>query len=88
MVRSVEEELGWSETLLWEELNLSAIQRNLKALGTFAFQIVHRNKAHFAPAIPRTIRHLLGHFQRLHHQDGVLACEHMLRLAEERFLKG
>ena len=41
-----------------------------------------------ASALLRTLRHLRGHFQRLHHQDGVLACEHMLRLAEERFLKG
>ncbi len=87
LVRSVQDELGWSETLLWEELNLSAIQRNLKALGTFGHQIVHRNKAHFAPAIPRTIRHLLGHFQRVHHGEGVLAAEHWLRIAEKRLLK-
>jgi hypothetical protein len=38
--------------------------------------------------VPRTLRHLKGHFQRMNHQDGVLACEHMLRLAEERLLKG
>ena len=87
LVHSVEEELGWSETLLWEELNLSAVQRNLKALGTFGHQIVHRGNAHFAPAIPRTIRHLLGHFQRIHHGEGVLAAEHWLRLAEKRLLK-
>jgi hypothetical protein len=80
-------ELGWSETLLWEELNLSAIQRNLKALGTFGHQIFHRGKAHFAPAIPRTLRHLLGHFQRLHHGEGVLAVENWLRLCEKRLLK-
>ena len=65
---SVREELGWSESLLWEELNLSAIQRNFKALGTFAHQIIHQNKPHFAPAIPRTLRHLLGHFQRIRRQ--------------------
>jgi len=87
LVRSVETELGWSETLLWEELNLSALQRNFKALGTFGFQVQKRNKAHFAPAIPRTIRHLLGHFQRLHHGEGVLAAEHWLRLSEKRLLK-
>jgi N-acetylmuramate 1-kinase len=87
LVKAVEEELGWSETLLWEELNLSALQRNLKALGTFGYQILERGKAHFAPAIPRTIRHLHGHFARLHHGEGVLATEHWLRLAEKRLLK-
>jgi len=49
--------------------------------------VVNRGKAHFAPAIPRTIRHLLGHFQRIHHGEGVLAAEHWLRLAEKRLLK-
>jgi aminoglycoside/choline kinase family phosphotransferase len=84
----LQRELGWSSEALQEELNLSAIQRNLKALGTFGHQLVHRKKAHFACAVPRTLRHLKGHFQRLNHQDGVLASEHMLRLAEERLLKG
>ena len=81
-------ELGWGRQALEEELNLSAIQRNLKALGTFGFQVLYRHKACFAPAIPRTLRHLKGHFQRLNHRDGVLACEHFLRLAEDRLLKG
>jgi aminoglycoside/choline kinase family phosphotransferase len=84
----LQQELGWSHEALLEELNLSAVQRNLKALGTFGHQLVHRRKAHFAPAVPRTLRHLRGHFQRMNHQDGVLAAEHMLRLAEERLLKG
>jgi hypothetical protein len=81
-------ELGWSHEALLEELNLSALQRSLKALGTFGHQLVHRRKAHFAPAVPRTLRHLRSHFQRMNHQDGVLASEHMLRLAEDRLLKG
>lgn len=83
----VREELGWSESLLWEELNLSAIQRNLKALGTFGHQLVHRKRAHFAPAIPRTLRHLAEHFQRLKHGEGVNACENWLRTTENRLLK-
>jgi aminoglycoside/choline kinase family phosphotransferase len=87
LVSGVREELGWSETLLWEELNLSAIQRNFKALGTFAHQIIHQNKPHFAPAIPRTLRHLLGHFQRTRQGEAVLAVEHWLRLSEKRLLK-
>jgi hypothetical protein len=87
LVNGVREELGWSESLLWEELNLSAIQRNFKALGTFAHQTLHQNKPHFAPAIPRTLKHLLGHFQRIRQGEAVLAAEHWLRLAEKRLLK-
>lgn len=88
LVAPLQEELGWGAEALGEELNLSAIQRNLKALGTFGHQVVHRRKAQFAPAIPRTLRHLRSHFQRMNHQDGVLACEQMLRRAEDRLLKG
>lgn len=88
LLEGLRSELDWSERLLWEELNLSALQRNFKALGTFGFQIVHRRKAHFAPAIPRTLRHLLGHFQRMNHGEGVLQTEHWLRLAEQRLLGG
>ena len=88
LIAPLQAELGWSHEALLEELNLSALQRSLKALGTFGHQLVHRKKAHFAPAVPRTLRHLRGHFQRMNHQDGVLASEHMLRLAEERLLKG
>jgi hypothetical protein len=84
LLGTVREELGWTDADLWEELNLSGLQRNLKALGTFGFQLLHRGKAKFAPAIPRTLRHLRGHFQRLHHGEGVLAVEHWLRLAEQR----
>jgi len=84
----VRQELGWSERLLWEELNLSALQRNFKALGTFGHQLLHQKKAYFAPAIPRTLRHILGHFQRMNHGEGVLAAEHWLRLAEKRLLRG
>jgi aminoglycoside/choline kinase family phosphotransferase len=87
LVEGVRDELGWSDGLLREELNLSAIQRNLKALGTFGFQVLQRGKPQFAPAIPRTIRHMIGHFQRMRHGEGVLAAEHWLRLAEKRLLK-
>nr|WP_320132821.1 phosphotransferase [uncultured Holophaga sp.] len=87
LVGRVREELGWSDSELWEELNLSALQRNFKALGTFGHQIIHRRKAHFAPAIPRTLRHILGHFQRLHHGEGVLQTENWLRIAERRLME-
>ena len=84
LFQRVQTELGWGEAQLWEELTLSGIQRNLKALGTFGHQLVHRRKAKFAPAIPRALGHLKGHFQRLRHQDGVLAVEHLMRLSEEK----
>ena len=88
LVRPLQQELGWNHEALLEELTLSAIQRNLKILGTYGHQIVHRKKSLFASAIPRTLRHLCEHFQRMNHQDGVLASEHLLRLAEEQLLKG
>ncbi|HJU82872.1 MAG TPA: phosphotransferase [Holophagaceae bacterium] len=81
---AVREELGWGDDTLWEELNLSGIQRNLKALGTFGHQLMVKKKTHFSPAIPRTLRHLKGHFQRLRHGEGVLAIENLQRLAETR----
>ncbi len=87
MVARVREELGWSDAALWEELNLSALQRNFKALGTFGFQLLQRGKTQFAPAIPRTLRHLRTHFERIHHGEGVLMAEHWLRLAEKRLFK-
>ncbi|MDP1832012.1 MAG: phosphotransferase [Geothrix sp.] len=88
LIGPLQQELGWSHEALLEELNLSALQRNLMALGTFGHQLVHQKQAHVAPAVPRTLRHLKGHFQRMNHQDGVLATEHMLRLAKERLWKG
>jgi hypothetical protein len=88
MCDPLRQELGWNHEALLEELNLSALQRNLKALGTFGHQLVHRKKCQFASAIPRTLRHLKSHFQRMNHQEGVLASEHLLRLAEDRLLKG
>jgi aminoglycoside/choline kinase family phosphotransferase len=41
-------------------LYLTALQRNIKALGTFGFQIHQRNKKIYKRYIPRTIRHILG----------------------------
>ena len=88
MIEPLQGELGWGHDALQEELTLSGIQRNVKILGTFGHQIVHRRKAQFASAMPRSLRHLRGHFQRLNHQDGVLATEHLLRLVEARLLRG
>ena len=88
LIAPLQHELGWNHEALLEELNLSALQRNFRALGAFGHQLVHLRKAQVAAAVPRTLRHLKGHFQRMHHQDGVLATEHLLRLTEERLLKG
>jgi N-acetylmuramate 1-kinase len=87
MVERVREELGWSDDTLWEELTLSGIQRNLKALGTFGNQLIHKKKTYFAPAVPSALRHLKSHFQRLKHGEGVLWVDNTLRLAEERLAK-
>ena len=43
-----------------EQLYLTALQRNIKALGTFGFQIMEKNNKMFKKYIPRTIRHITG----------------------------
>jgi aminoglycoside/choline kinase family phosphotransferase len=83
----LQQELGWGHEALQEELNLSAIQGCFRALGHFGHHLVQGRKGHCAPAVPRTLRHLKAVFQHMNHQDGVLAVEHMQRLAEARFLK-
>ena len=47
------------------QLRLTALQRNIKALGTFAFQTFERRHPVYARYIPRTIRHIRGHLQAL-----------------------
>ena len=51
----------------WESPDLlyTALQRNLKALGTFAFQAGQRGRKTYLRYIPRTIRHALGHLEAL-----------------------
>lgn len=87
LLAQVRDELGWSDASLQEELNLTALQRNFKALGTFGFQLLQRGKTHFAPAIPRTLRHIHTHFETLRHGEGVIAAENWARLAEKRLFK-
>lgn len=83
----VRDELGWSDASIQEELTLTALQRNFKALGTFGYQLLERGKTHFAPAIPRTLRHIRTHFEGLRHGEGVLGAEHWCRLAEKRLYR-
>jgi aminoglycoside/choline kinase family phosphotransferase len=47
------------------QLRLTALQRNIKALGTFAFQTFERRHPAYARYIPRTIRHIQGHLDAL-----------------------
>jgi len=77
------ESLGMSDANFWEELNQVALQRNFKALGTFAFQVLQKGNARFAPAIPRTLRHIQGHFERLSHGEGSIQVRHWQKVAAE-----
>ncbi len=47
------------------QLRLTALQRNIKALGTFAFQTFERRHPVYARYIPRTLRHIRSHLQAL-----------------------
>jgi aminoglycoside/choline kinase family phosphotransferase len=47
------------------QLRLTALQRNIKALGTFAFQTYTNNHPAYARYIPRTVRHIRGHLDVL-----------------------
>lgn len=47
------------------QLRLTALQRNIKALGTFAFQTYDRRHRAYARYMPRTIRHIRGHLRTL-----------------------
>jgi aminoglycoside/choline kinase family phosphotransferase len=84
MVSSVKQELGLGDADFWGELNSTALQRNFKALGTFAFQLLRCGKARYASAVPRALRHVKGHFERLSHGEGVIQARHWLRLVEDR----
>jgi hypothetical protein len=47
------------------QMRLTALQRNIKALGTFAFQTFERRHPAYARYIPRTVRHIQGHLRAL-----------------------
>jgi hypothetical protein len=54
----------WSENDR-RQMHLTALQRNVKALGTFAYQSHACNHPAYARYIPRTRRHIRGHLQEL-----------------------
>jgi len=47
------------------QLRLTALQRNIKALGTFAYQAFVCHHPAYARYIPRTLRHIQGHLEIL-----------------------
>jgi aminoglycoside/choline kinase family phosphotransferase len=49
---------------LWQ-VRLTALQRNIKALGTFAFQTFERRYPAYARYIPRTLRQIRSHLHTL-----------------------
>jgi len=51
-----EEGMAWDEELYY----LAALQRNIKALGTFGFQVMERKNLVYKRYIPRTLRHIQG----------------------------
>lgn len=87
MAQKVEDELGWSHSDLMDELILSGLQRNFKALGTFGYQLMHKNKGRFAPSILRTLNHCNYHFQGLNLGEGVLYMNRLTRQAEAQLSK-
>ena len=76
--------LGFSDADFWRELNATALQRNFKALGTFAFQMLNQNKDRYAPALYRTLCHIRSHFERMAHGEGAIQLKHWQKLASER----
>jgi aminoglycoside/choline kinase family phosphotransferase len=48
------------------QVRLTALQRNIKALGTFAYQVHERKHATYGKYIPRTLRHIQCHLRMLH----------------------
>ncbi|MBN2345234.1 MAG: phosphotransferase [Candidatus Aminicenantes bacterium] len=56
---------AWGDDGELRQLRLTALQRNVKALGTFAFQMFERRHPAYARYIPRTLRHIRGHLQVL-----------------------
>ncbi|MEE9241407.1 MAG: phosphotransferase [bacterium] len=67
-----------------EALALTALQRNLKAIGTFAFQRVERGNSHYIKHIPSTVAHVRRHLSLLSGWDDLaLLLELPLRALEK-----
>lgn len=59
---------------------LTALQRNIKALGTFAFQVRERRHLAYRRYIPRTLRHIVGHLRQLDECEFRPLAEFFLRV--------
>jgi aminoglycoside/choline kinase family phosphotransferase len=62
------------------QLRLTALQRNIKALGTFAFQTYERHHPAYARYIPRTLRHIRSHLQALADPEYEMLSRYFLSL--------
>jgi aminoglycoside/choline kinase family phosphotransferase len=87
MIAQLRECLGMDDADFWGELNLVALQRNFKALGTFAFQLLHKGNPRYSPSILRTLKHIQGHFERLSHGEGSIQIRHWQKVASEMIRK-
>lgn len=56
---------AYGDDLELRQVRLTALQRNIKALGTFAYQTYECRHPAYARYIPRTLRHIQSHLQEL-----------------------
>ena len=83
----VKECLSMSEADFWGELPHVGLQRNFKALGTFAFQMLQKGNFRYSTAVLRALRHIQGHFEHLAHGEGVIQARHWQKVASEMMQK-
>jgi aminoglycoside/choline kinase family phosphotransferase len=60
-----------SEEPFRDRFNLMALQRNLKALGTFGYQTTARRNPVYIQYIPRTLRHVRHNLEQLPQFSGL-----------------
>jgi aminoglycoside/choline kinase family phosphotransferase len=74
--------LTGSETAFRRRFDLMALQRNLKALGTFGYQTTGRRNPVYIQYIPRTLRHVRNN---LAHLPQLARLRHLLGAYVEEF---
>jgi aminoglycoside/choline kinase family phosphotransferase len=55
---------GVSRESALAEFDLTSLQRNIKAIGTFASQAILKGKRDYLPFIPRTLAHVISNLSR------------------------